>query len=92
MSVDEGEDTTMTKTYTIKFSDGRTYTDSNYHTGVLGLLADLVGYDFEIGDEEQDGMADESGYQPMRRLVWANEEDSVGDDGSRAVATVRWTE
>jgi hypothetical protein len=78
--------------YTIKFNDGRTYTDSDYYSGVTGILAELIGPDLEIGDEEQDGLADESGHQPMRRLVWETEEDSEGDDGSRAVATVRWTE
>jgi|WetSurMetagenome_2_1015567.scaffolds.fasta_scaffold194847_3 hypothetical protein len=77
--------------YTIKFSDGSTHIEPNY-TCVLGILAEVVGDDFAVGDEEQDGMVDVSGYQPMRRLVWASEEDSEGDDGSRAVATVRWTE
>jgi len=79
-------------TYTIKFSDGRTYTDSDYSTGVTGMLAELVGDEVEIGDEEQDGPRDEDGRQPMRRLVWSTEEESEGDYGSHAVASVRWTE
>jgi hypothetical protein len=84
--------TTTTTQYTIRFSDGRTYTDSDYSTGVLGILADLIGPDVEIGDEEQDGMMDEDERQPMRRLVWSSEEESEGDDGSHAVASIRWTE
>ncbi len=79
-------------TYTIKFSDGRTIEATDYATEVTGLLAEMVGPDVEIGDEEQDGMQTEDGGQPMRRLVWASEEEAEGDDGSRAVATVRWTE
>jgi hypothetical protein len=79
-------------TYTIKFSDGRTIEATDYGTEVTGLLADIVGPDVEIGNAEQDGMQDEDGGQPMRRLVWASEDDAVGDAGSHAVATVRWTE
>jgi hypothetical protein len=81
-----------TTTYTIKFADGRTYTECDYETGVLGLLDEIVGDGVEVGDEEHDGPRDEDGRQPMRRLVWASEEESEGDDGSHAVATVRWTE
>jgi hypothetical protein len=81
-----------TMIYSIKFSDGRTIEATDYGTEVTGLLADIVGPDVEIGDAEQDGMQDEDGAQPMRRLVWASEDDAEGDDGARAVATVRWTE
>ena len=79
-------------TYTIKFSDGREIECSDYATEVTGILADTVGSDVEIGDEEQDGLRDSDGRQPMRRLVWSSEKEADGDDGSRAVATVRWAE
>ena len=78
-------------TYTIKFTNGRTYECSDYATEVTGLLADLVGSEVEIGDPEQDGGQDEDGGQPMRRLVWCCAASAENDDGSKAVASVRWT-
>jgi hypothetical protein len=80
-------------TYTIKFTDGRKSIEcSDYYTEVLGVLADKIGPDVEVGDEEHDGMRDEDGGQPMRRLVWDTEEDSEDDNGAKAVASVEWTE
>jgi hypothetical protein len=82
----------QTMTYTIKFSDGRSSIEcTDYATGVTGLLAEMVGPDVEIGYAEQDGGEDEDGGQPMRRLVWASEDDAENDDGANAVASVRWT-
>jgi hypothetical protein len=83
--------------YTIRTTDGRTCTECSYSSsdnasGVRGILAELFGENVTLGYEEQDGLADEDGRQPMRRLVWASAEDADGDDGSRAVASVRWTD
>jgi len=76
-------------TYTIKCNDGRTQEASTYFE-LITTLREMFGREFELGEDEQDGFPDEDGRRPMRRLVWACEADSVGDDGSNAVASVRW--
>lgn len=52
----------------------------------------MTTYTIRYTDEEQDGLRDDDGGQPMRRLVWATEDDADGDDGSKAVASIRWTQ
>jgi hypothetical protein len=79
-------------TYTIKHTDGSRSIEETSMDACIGVLADLYGSEIEVGDEEQDGMQDEDGGQPMRRLVWANEEDAKNDSGVKAVASIRWTD
>lgn len=79
-------------TYIVKHTDRSCSQKDSSMDVCVAICADLYGPYVEIGDEEQDGMQDEDGGQPMRRLVWRTEEDSENDDGSKAVASIRWTE
>lgn len=79
-------------TYTIKHTDGQRSHEESSMDACIAICADLYGAEIEVGDEEQNGLQDEDGGQPMRRLVWASEEDAEGDDGAHAVASILWTE
>jgi hypothetical protein len=79
-------------TYTIKFTDGRPSIEESNMDAAIGILADLFGAEVVVGRTEQNGMEDEDGGQPMRRLVWDSEDTADDDDGSNAVASIRWTE
>jgi len=69
-------------TYTISYSDGRT--DHGYESEEVAREAVRTRYpEAEIG---HDGDLADGG---DRTLCWATEEDSVDDDGARAVASIR---
>lgn len=74
-------ETTMTKTYEIHYSNGRVERDiETYEAAVNRLRAEYP--DAEIGHSGD--LADFGD----RTLCWASEEDSVDDDGARAVASI----
>jgi len=78
----ETKETTMT-TYTISFTDGRTKTIEGGYQEALDYVRELVGSDVEIGhDGDLTGGGD-------RTLFWACEEDSIDDDGVRALGSIR---
>ena len=67
--------------YIISYTDGREDTAETYEGAQAAVLARYP--DAEIGhDGDLDGGGD-------RTLCWATEEDSVNDDGARAVASIR---
>jgi hypothetical protein len=86
-TTDTTEDTTTMKTYTIRYSSGTANTEHETMDAAIDALGDV-----EVGDEEQDGLLDEDGRQPMRRLVWSSADEAEGDDGAKAVASICWTE
>lgn len=69
-------------TYTINYSNGSKSTGlESYEAAKAEVLAEYP--EAEIGhDGDLDGFG-------SRTLCWASEEDSIDDDGARAVATIR---
>lgn len=71
----------MTTTYSIHHSDGRVETFASLRAAEGAARAKWP--DGEMG---HDGDLRDGG---DRTLIWASEEDSVDDDGARAVASIR---
>jgi len=69
-------------TYTIAFSNGRKETIEGSYQDALDYVRGLVGADVEIG---HDGDLSDGG---DRTLFWASEEDSIDDDGARALGSI----
>jgi hypothetical protein len=75
------EDTNMTATYIVKYTDGSPHTEHDtYEEAVLAVEAEYP--DAEIG---HDGDLSEGG---DRTLCWPDEESSIDDDGARACAVI----
>ena len=77
-------DAKMTKPVTISYTDGRTADYDSYEAAVEAIEREYedaaIGHDgglIDFGD---------------RTLCWADEASSVDDNGSNAVASIRWAE
>lgn len=73
----------MAKTYAVEvsYTNGRSESYESYDAAVEALTTEYP--DAEIG---HDGDLSDGG---DRTLVWESEEDSVNDDGAKAVASIR---
>lgn len=67
---------------TVSYTDGRTADFDNYDAAVDAIEAQYEDAEIGHSGDLQDG--------GDRTLCWADEANSVNDDGANAVASIRW--